>query len=454
MARIKKTRNCFRCGASFTWEKFIGSERIDRTDSRHKSASVRQTNLDGSIHYCSKGSKEIEKPQRLNAESFDVETNGSKASEFDKKIEALKAKIQRRKAESEKTENEGSCSKDSDEENEGSEDSPEGSGLEQDGDGGDTESDLADEPEGPQEAASDAGRAIFKLIEPFTETQIDGRVTKALESFKGNAGIIEHVIKVETSTSSKVVLGAHVQTAYLVKLLSIGLNVLLVGPAGSGKTTAGLHAAQALDLKFYPISLGPQTSKTDLLGYTDAHGRPVWTVVRQAYVHGGLLLLDEIDASNAGVLTCLNALLANGHATFPASVDDLEHVTVEQKHANFRVIASGNTFGQGANRMYVGRQQLDAATLDRFVGIEWLYDTDFETKVCASQPEWLAYVWELRAAQELLEIRCVFGSRSIIDGCKMLDAGISRVEVEKARLWFGVSADDKAKLLTQLEGRR
>jgi cobaltochelatase CobS len=53
------------------------------------------------------------------------------------------------------------------------------------------------------------------------------------------------------------------------------------------------------------------------MGYMDAHGKLVRTLLREAYEHGGVFLLDEIDAGNPGVLTVLNALLANGQVGFP-----------------------------------------------------------------------------------------------------------------------------------------
>ena len=46
--------------------------------------------------------------------------------------------------------------------------------------------------------------------------------------------------------------------------------VWLYGEAGSGKYTAAEQMADELDLSFRSISLGPSTSKADLMGYRDA----------------------------------------------------------------------------------------------------------------------------------------------------------------------------------------
>lgn len=311
---------------------------------------------------------------------------------------------------------------------------------------------------------------LWKALQPYSNRDIDAKLAKfspkpsvdksevskiakaiaqdlILEQM--TPPVIEHVIKLETSDGPVVIDGAHFQTEQLLRYLGLGLNVMLVGPAGSGKTHAAHQAAKLLSLlegrefKYYPQSVGPQTSKSDLIGYMDAHGKLVSSPLREAYANGGVYLLDEIDAANAGVLTILNAALSNSVCSFPDG-------TIE-RHVDFRCIAAANTYGLGASRMYVGRNQLDAATLNRFVGIDWDYDKAIETKLSLGQQSWLEFVWKLRDAQNKLAIRCVFSTRQVIDGAKMLNAGIARTEVENARVWFGVSADDKAKLLQAIQ---
>ena len=103
----------------------------------------------------------------------------------------------------------------------------------------------------------------------------------------------------------------------LVEYASIGLNVFMRGPAGSGKTSAGAALAQALGRPFSVVPLGPQTSKSDLMGYMNGAGNYVPSLLRTGYETGHVVLLDEIDAANPAVLTIINGLLANGHGGFP-----------------------------------------------------------------------------------------------------------------------------------------
>lgn len=253
----------------------------------------------------------------------------------------------------------------------------------------------------------------------------------------------EVIVKLEKPNGEiEIISGAHKCMSVLLRRVRIKQNCLIVGPAGSGKTHAAHMVAEALGLKFYPMSVGPQTSKSDLIGYVDAHGKLVRTVLREAYEYGGLFLLDEVDAGNPGVLTVLNALLANSVCSFPDGVIE--------KHPDFRCIAAGNTYGQGANRQYVGRQQLDAATLDRFVGIDWDYDESLESKLGASQPDWVLYVWSLRKAADKLGIKRVFGTRRIQQGTALLDDGEKLDDVKNDTVFFGCPAEDRKKLEANL----
>jgi hypothetical protein len=54
-----------------------------------------------------------------------------------------------------------------------------------------------------------------------------------------------------------------------------------------------------------------------------------------------------------------------------------------KRHPDFVFIAAANTFGMGANDRYVGRNRLDAATLDRFVKLPWGYSPQLEQHIIA-----------------------------------------------------------------------
>lgn len=211
-----------------------------------------------------------------------------------------------------------------------------------------------------------------------------------------------------------------------------GVSPFLVGPAGSGKTTLAEQIAEALDRKFYMAAR--VTSEYKLVGFVDANGNTVRTQFREAYEHGGVFLFDEVDASDPDAMTTFNAALANGHADFPDGMI--------QKHDDFVAIAAGNTFGRGADRQYVGRNQLDAATLDRFQVYEVTYDEVLESKLARCEP-WTRYVQAIRAGVEAASVRHVVSPRASIAGAKLLAHGMGVEKVAEACIWKGLSEAER-----------
>ena len=164
-------------------------------------------------------------------------------------------------------------------------------------------------------------------------------------------------------------------------------NIMLVGGAGGGKTHLASSVAEALKLQFYPMSVGLQTTKSDLLGFINVHGVYMPSPIRLAYDPCGVLLLDEFDAAHAGVITILNSLLANGHCSFPDKI--------VEKHKDFICLCACNTYGKGGTMEYVGRNRLDAATLDRFIVLDVDYDNKLET-LLTNNDKWLKTINTVR----------------------------------------------------------
>lgn len=220
---------------------------------------------------------------------------------------------------------------------------------------------------------------------------------------------------------------AHFRTPQIIKALAAGVNVYLHGPAGSGKTTAAQQAAEAFKLPFYFAA--KVESEYMLLGFKDARGETVRTQFREAYEHGGVFLFDELDGSSPGAVVALNAALANGVCPFPDGVI--------QRHANFKCIGAGNTKLSGANRQYVGRQQLDAASVDRFAFIEFPYDEQLETAI-APNKGWCEYVQAVRAAIRERQLPHLVTPRASYDGAKLLASGFTPQEVADMSVFKGL----------------
>ena len=228
----------------------------------------------------------------------------------------------------------------------------------------------------------------------------------------------------------------------ILKLVSLRMNAMLVGPAGAGKTHCCSEVAKALSLDFAFISVGAQTTKTDIMGYMDAKGRYIGTAYTRLVENGGVFLMDEIDASNPNILTIINATLSNGVMALPNG-------KTVKKHKDFVFICAANTYGKGADRRYVGRNALDAATLDRFIVIDFNYDEALEDSLCGNK-EWLKKVRKIRAKAEELKLDIVVSPRASMNGEALLANGFSEEDTLNMVVFKGANKEIENRLRTSL----
>lgn len=232
----------------------------------------------------------------------------------------------------------------------------------------------------------------------------------------------------------------HMDFDKLLKLCAVrrkgtGLNIWMTGPAGSGKTTAAENCAKALGIPFK--FTGAIDNEFKLLGFIDASGKCVRTAFREAYEHGGVFLLDEVDGCHPAALLALNAALANGYCDFPDGA--------VMRHADCVIIAAANTWGQGATHEYVGRAKLDAASLDRFVMMPWQYDEALERDTCG-RPQWAQWVQAVRAKALSVGEKVIISPRASYDGAALLMQGFTRDEVAALVVRKGISEAVWAKI--------
>ena len=227
-----------------------------------------------------------------------------------------------------------------------------------------------------------------------------------------------------------------------------GIIPMLVGPAGTGKSTAVEQVARAMGLPFY--TMNRIQNSFDLTGYNDANGRYVSTQFYEAYTKGGIFFFDEIDASSPEALVTINTALAQGYMAFPNGLVKM--------HPDFKVVAAGNTYGKGANRQYCGRNSLDSATLDRFMIIEWDYDRKLEAKIIKDK-ELLEFAWAVRDSIELNRLQIIISTRGIKATSKIIEAsaekeGFSLVESLEGNLFENVRVDTLYKIIGDLESKK
>lgn len=303
-----------------------------------------------------------------------------------------------------------------------------------------------------EDSFNELEESITKRIEDFKtslEARIDGLKVEANRDLKEIESYITVgkplVVNLGTVEAPKNKL-VHSVFPKLMKILSSTKrkekNIMLVGGAGGGKTHLASSVAEALKLQFYPMSVGLQTTKSDLLGFINAHGVYMPSPIRLAYENGGVLLLDEFDAAHAGVITILNSLLANGHCSFPDKI--------VEKHKDFVCLCACNTYGKGGTMEYVGRNRLDAATLDRFIVLDVSYDNSLET-LLTNNDKWLKTVNTVREIVKSQGIKMIVSPRAAMDGADLLEAGFTEEETLEMCIFKGCSEDIKDKILRGLE---
>jgi MoxR-like ATPase len=282
--------------------------------------------------------------------------------------------------------------------------------------------------------------ALVKFGEQLAalEKRIDERDAKAYEPIK-----IEGVVK-----PKKLKARPHAAFERVTQLASQRVNVLLVGPAGCGKTHLGKQAADALDLEFGSISCSAGMSESQLAGWllpTGAGGKFEYapSPFVSLYENGGLFLLDEIDSGDPNTLTFINKAIANDGFFVPQRLKQ----PFVKRHKDFVCLAAANTYGNGADSMYVGRNQLDAATLDRFRAgtVTMDYDRDLERELI--HPQVLKWGWSIREKIGAQRLRRIMSTRVMLDLTKMTEA-YKWTEKEWGRSYFSDWSDDERRRVT------
>lgn len=277
------------------------------------------------------------------------------------------------------------------------------------------------------QATTDAGvqysmgmleQAVVGLIAQMNATKIEEAVMGSVEDkvkafIKEEYGTIDRKVNVVIGDKKVEMQGVvHDKFDTVLKFVSNDEPVFLTGPAGSGKNYLCKQVADALGLDFYFTNAVTQEYK--LTGFTDAMGNYQETQFYKAFKNGGLFMLDEMDASIPEVLIILNAAIANRYFDFPAPIGYVE------AHPNFRVIAAGNTYGNGADIEYVGRNQLDGASLDRFALVEIDYSMSIENNMALGDIELANFCRDYRKSAKKGGLQVIVSYRAISRLAKMM----------------------------------
>ncbi len=278
-----------------------------------------------------------------------------------------------------------------------------------------------------------------EMVTAFIKTMTEAQITAFGQSIEDRLEGIPHRHEIVINCERKGAVEGitHAKFDEVLTYLSAGEPVYLHGPAGSGKNVIAEQCAKALDVPFYSASTLLQ--KYELLGYGDANGVYQATSFYQAFTEGGIFFLDEFDGCSPEVAIALNGALANGYMDFPIK-------GFKYANPNFRCIAAGNTVARGANEMYNGRFQLDAATIDRFSFVEVDYDERIELNLAGNDKELVKFIHDIRKSAAENSIQIVAGYRAIKKIHKLMSSNLPLCTILEGNLYKGLDREDRTKV--------
>lgn len=306
---------------------------------------------------------------------------------------------------------------------------------------------------------------ITEAMSAYTESGVDKEVVNGIvaEAISNHAiavkAQIDHLTRVVRESKPEVIqidLTGGVtrkvegRTHYLfpkvLKVVNAGLSPWITGTAGVGKTMMAEQIALALGLEYSPESFCSQSSKSEIKGYKDGHGLYQSVEFRQRFEHGGVYLLDEIDAANPNILLTLNSALSNGWMMFPDGK--------VKRHEKFVAIASANTYGNGATAEYVGRQVIDGSTLNRFVKMDMQIDEIMEAGIVGDLSvdadagrSWLDIVRKARSNVANHGLKVIVSPRDSYHGARLLNTGFTFQECVPMTFASGLKPEQFAKVM-------
>jgi energy-coupling factor transporter ATP-binding protein EcfA2 len=286
---------------------------------------------------------------------------------------------------------------------------------------------------------------------PMDEAKVRAIVNEAV------AGIKPHRIEVKHHDKPAIVVDGlvHPQFERIVNYLSARgpngyqANILLVGPAGCGKSTLINQVGKALNTETLILAGSGGVTEGDIVGKTLPVDGGAFKYQPSRFVElfergNATIGLDEVFGFDPNCALSLNMPLSNGAMYVQQRVAN----PMVKRGENVNFIGTDNTYGTGADPLYVGRNAGDAATNDRWLVLTVDYDKRIEESIGAagglSQAE-MAGIWEMRDRCRESRIRRFIGTRAFQKAAIMKQCGDSWRQIRDT-LVEGWTKDEKAKV--------
>ncbi len=208
----------------------------------------------------------------------------------------------------------------------------------------------------------------------FLINSVPSTIVEAAEEVELVAPSAEHeVVKTFIHSSAalkpKTLIMSDLKWKYLVRSAMRGRNIMMTGPAGTGKTIAAKHLVQALDRPDFYFNLGAtQDPRATLIGNThfskeDGTYFSESLFVKAIQTENAVILLDELSRAHPEAWNILMTVL------------DLNqrYLRLDEKDGAPTIkVAPGVSFIATANvgNEYTSTRVMDRALMDRFITIE------------------------------------------------------------------------------------
>jgi len=218
----------------------------------------------------------------------------------------------------------------------------------------------------------------------------------------------------------------------------LGDKVLCYGPTGAGKSSLIEQLCALTGRPFIRVNCTGDMDSSMIFGQLTAKdGSTVWVdgAVTEAVRHGAVFAWDEWDVTPPEISMGLQWLLEDNGKLF---LKEMPGETVDKQiipHENFRLVAIGNTQGQGdESGAHAGTNVQNSATLDRFgtaVFVDYLNPLVEEKMIINKYPtinkkfakELVKLANLIRSAYKANQFSLTISPRSLFGVCKKMVYG-------------------------------
>lgn len=246
------------------------------------------------------------------------------------------------------------------------------------------------------------------------------------------------------------------------KALEEGMNVVLKGPPGVGKSYLAKYVCAQTNRPLYRVTLSETTYREDLLGHLQLVSAPggesvtSWVdgPLTRAAREGGILLLDEINAADANTAAALNAVMEQEDTrslTIPQTGE------VVQPHEEFGVVATANPGYQGTyeqNDAFEGRfRHVELDYVPNDVEVEIIFErTDLDRRKQPQIEELVSFAERLREAYMNGELTTPITTRELVRIATFMEKGFMSLETAtESELLARVDEHDKSLVATLID---